>query len=294
MADAAASRASVFISYRREETAFAAGRLFDGLTEHFGPRQVFKDVDSIRAGDDFVDAISRAVGSCDVLLALIGKTWLTCTGDGGLRRLDDPADFVRLEIEAALTRGVRVIPILVDGARMPGADALPAALSALVRRHAVELSDTRYHDDLARLIEVLDPAPHGAADVTDRGFRRRVGTPADLGVRLVARLADSMLFFIPWSLLAPASGGSGSGSTTADTSVLTVPGAILLVAAVYEITLTALWGQTLGKRLLRIRVAAVEGGRAGWDRSSVRWSGVRATSNSYAKTARLFSSRKMR
>ena len=91
----------VFISYRREETAYPAGWLYDRLAQHFGAAQIFKDVDSIPLGDDFVEVIDRAVGSCDVLLALIGAQWLTITDVHG-RRLDDPNDFVRLEIEAAL------------------------------------------------------------------------------------------------------------------------------------------------------------------------------------------------
>jgi hypothetical protein len=107
----------IFISYRRGETAYPAGWLFDRLVQHFGAVQIFKDVDSIELGDDFVEVITRAVGSCDVLLALIGDQWLTVTDVNGRRRIDDPDDFVRLEIQAALTRNVRIIPILVDGAK---------------------------------------------------------------------------------------------------------------------------------------------------------------------------------
>ena len=91
--------------------------------------------------------ITGAVGSCDVLAALIGTDWLTITDEQGRRRLDDPDDFVRLEIEAALTRSVRVIPILVDGATMPRADALPDSLAKLVRRQALELSPSRFEID---------------------------------------------------------------------------------------------------------------------------------------------------
>jgi hypothetical protein len=100
--------------------------------------------------------ITRAVGSCDVLLALIGNEWLTVTDEHGRRRLDDPDDFVRLEIEAALTRKVRVIPILVDGARMPRADELPDSVAKLVRRQALELSPARFEFDTSRLLKVLD------------------------------------------------------------------------------------------------------------------------------------------
>ena len=146
----------IFMSYRREETAYAAGWLYDRLAECFGNGQVFKDVDSIELGDDFVDAIGTAVGSCDVLLALIGDRWLTITDADGRRRLDNPQDFVRLEIETALTRDVRVVPILVSGARMPEGADLPPSVARLVRRQALELSPSRFDSDLKRLLRVLD------------------------------------------------------------------------------------------------------------------------------------------
>jgi TIR domain len=146
----------IFISYRRDETAYAAGWLYDRLAEHYGGGQVFKDVDSIELGDDFVEVINGAVGSCDVLLALIGEDWLSITDAHGRRRFDDPHDFVRLEIEAALARNVRVIPILVDGARMPTTEELPASLDRLARRQALELSPARFDFDTGRLLKVLD------------------------------------------------------------------------------------------------------------------------------------------
>ena len=151
-----AASGRIFISYRREETAYPAGWLFDRLAHHFDGGQVFKDVDSIQPGDDFVEVIATAVGSCDVLLALIGAEWLTITDVHGQRRLDNPEDFVRLEIEAALTRGVKVIPILLDGARMPRAEELPASLAKLVRRQALELHPARFDHDTSRLLRVLD------------------------------------------------------------------------------------------------------------------------------------------
>jgi hypothetical protein len=153
---AAGSTGRIFISYRREETAYPAGWLFDRLEEKCGAGQIFKDVDSIELGDDFVEVITRAVGSCDVLLALIGDRWLTVTDKQGRRRLNDPNDFVRLEIEAALKRKVRIIPILVEGASMPHADELPAAIAGLARRQALELSPSRFEYDTSRLLKVLD------------------------------------------------------------------------------------------------------------------------------------------
>jgi TIR domain len=151
-----ASTGRIFVSYRREETAYPAGWLFDRLSEHFGGGQIFKDVDSIELGDDFIEEINTAVGSCDVLLALIGEQWLTITDEEGRRRLDDPKDFVRLEVEAALDRKVRVIPILIDGATMPRAEELPPSLARLVRRQALDLSPSRFEFDTSRLIHVLE------------------------------------------------------------------------------------------------------------------------------------------
>ena len=132
-----AGRGRVFISYRREDSAFPAGWLYDRLCAHLGSDNVFKDVDSIDPGDDFVRVIGDAVGSCQVLLALIGDRWLDITDGTGHRRLDDPEDFVRLEIEAALRRDVRVIPILVGRAALPGSEQLPDSLRGLIRRQVV-------------------------------------------------------------------------------------------------------------------------------------------------------------
>jgi hypothetical protein len=151
-----AAPGGIFISYRREETAYAAVALFNRLARKFGASRVFKDVDSIQLGDDFVERIDTAVGSCAVLLALIGDRWLTITDKAGRRRLDNPRDFVRLEIEAALKRNVRVIPILVEGVEMPSEDRLPDSLAGLVRRQALFLSANRFGSDTARLLRVLD------------------------------------------------------------------------------------------------------------------------------------------
>jgi predicted ATPase len=145
----------IFISYRREDTAYPAGWLYDRLAEQFGEQQVFKDVDSIGLGDDFVEVITDAVGSCDVLLALIGPEWLQVAGPDGKKRLDNPEDFVRIEIEAALARDVLLIPILIDGTTMPMADELPRSIAHLARRQALELSPSRFRADTARLLDVV-------------------------------------------------------------------------------------------------------------------------------------------
>jgi hypothetical protein len=148
--------ARVFISYRREDSAGHAGRLYDRLAQHFGAHQLFMDVDTIEPGVDFVEVIQSAVGACDVLLAIIGKRWLTSADATGKRRLDNPQDFVRLEIEAALDRGIRVVPLLVHGAAMPRADELPDGLSRLARRNAFEVSDHRFRFDTEQLIATLE------------------------------------------------------------------------------------------------------------------------------------------
>jgi hypothetical protein len=160
----------IFISYRREDTAYAAGWLYDRLAENFGGVQVFKDVDSVRPGEDFVQAIVTAVGSCAVLLVLIGRYWLSAVDRRGQPRLDDAADWVRLEIEAGLTRDVSVIPILCDGAPMPLADALPSSIQGLARRQAVELSPMHFTSDIDRLFATLSKA-YGWAYTGSRSAR---------------------------------------------------------------------------------------------------------------------------
>ena len=105
----------IFISYRRDDEKYAAGRLYDHLSQHFAKNQVFIDVDNLEPGVDFIDAIEASVGSCDALIAVIGKRWLTSSDQKGKRRLDNPEDFVRLEVATALKRNIRVIPVLVDG-----------------------------------------------------------------------------------------------------------------------------------------------------------------------------------
>jgi TIR domain len=146
----------IFICYRRAEVAWPANWLYDMLREHFSRSEIFKDVDSIELGDDFVASITSAVESCDVLLAVIGPTWLTSVNEDGKRRLEDPDDFVRIEIQTALRRDVRVIPVLVDGAVMPTAKALPRSLQPLARRQALEVTPGRFREDAGRLIKVLE------------------------------------------------------------------------------------------------------------------------------------------
>ena len=151
----------IFISYRRNDSAGHAGRLHDRLVGHFGEGLVFMDVDTIKPGLNFVEVVQEAVGSCDALIAVIGREWLTASdpaGTGG-RRLDDPADMVRLEIATAIERDVQVIPVLVQGAQMPRSLDLPENLKGLAYRNALEVSDAGFSSEVGRLIEVLEAPP---------------------------------------------------------------------------------------------------------------------------------------
>ena len=146
----------IFVSYRRQETSHLAGRLYDRLADRFGESQVFIDVDAIEPGVDFAEEIFRAVAACKVLLAIIGPAWLTATDERGGRRLDDPDDIVRLEIEAALARDVRVIPILVEGAVMPTRQDLPESLAGLTRRNALVIRHESFRYDAGRLVTAIE------------------------------------------------------------------------------------------------------------------------------------------
>jgi hypothetical protein len=148
------STTRVFVSYRREDTRYAAGRLGDRLNERFD--HVFMDIDDIDPGVDFTDAIRRAVGECDILLALIGDKWTSAVDEQGRRRLDDPDDWIVQELRVALDRGIRVIPVLVDAARMPSRSELPEALAPLARRQAVPVRFESFTPDSERLILAIE------------------------------------------------------------------------------------------------------------------------------------------
>lgn len=166
----------VFISYRRGDSASATGRLFDHLSEQFGKECVFRDVDDIPPGADFAKVIDGRIGDSDALVAVIGKGWLKARDADGRRRLDDPNDYVRAEIRAALEQHKLVIPVLVDGAPVPRKTSLPAEIAALAGRNAVEISETRFGYDVGRLVEAIRNAgdvPGGDAP-TSRSWARRL------------------------------------------------------------------------------------------------------------------------
>ena len=147
---------TVFISYRRVDTSGYAGRLYDRLSEHFGEDNIFMDVEQLDPGVNFVDAIQHAVRSCDVLVALIGPRWLTVQDRQGGRRLDNPEDFVRLEIATALEHDVYVIPILVENAEMPRSDQLPGALKGIAHRNALRIRHERFNADAYKLVSCIE------------------------------------------------------------------------------------------------------------------------------------------
>jgi TIR domain len=146
----------IFISYRRDDSSAWAGRLSDRLSSHFPANQIFMDVDTIEPGMDFVAAIENSVGSCEVLIAVIGKRWLDSSDGKGKRRLDNPEDSVRLEIATALKRNIRVIPVLVDGTLLPPLSDLPGELKLLARRNALDVSHNRFYADFGQLVATLE------------------------------------------------------------------------------------------------------------------------------------------
>jgi len=150
----------IFINYRRGDDAGHTGRLFDRLQEAFKPEQLFMDVDSIAPGLDFVRVLEEQVGKCDVILAIIGKGWLDVRDETGARRLDNPNDFVRIEIESALNQGKRVIPVLIGDAQMPREKDLPETIKLLARRHAVRLTHERFRADAQGIIKAVEQALH--------------------------------------------------------------------------------------------------------------------------------------
>jgi hypothetical protein len=147
----------VFVSYRRSDSADIAGRLADRLADQFGVGSVFKDLASLSPGANFVDAIRDEIAACDAFLTIIGPGWINSTNADGVRRIDDPNDPIRLEIETALALAKPVIPVLVQAASIPSPDALPGKLQQLAYRNAVSIRpDPDFSSDVARLIEALE------------------------------------------------------------------------------------------------------------------------------------------
>lgn len=205
---------AIFISYRRDDTEGHAGRLYEDLVEQFGKQAVFFDVSAIEPGQDFRKAIDANVARCSVLLAMIGPRWLDASG--GARRIDDAGDFVRLEIASALRRDVPVVPVLVQGAKMPTVAQLPADLADLAWRNAVELSHARWPSDVQVLSQALavhlgaaaaaaSPAPAASASPSPPSAAAPVPAPPASRVGLWAMLAALLVIVAAagWYLMRP-------------------------------------------------------------------------------------------
>jgi hypothetical protein len=148
---------SIFISYRREDNPDITGRIYDRLSAQFGNSAVFKDVDSMPLGVDFRDHIREQIGRCAVVVVVIGKNWNGASA-AGERRLNDRRDHFRIEIETALERRIPVIPVLVDGAKMPREEELPPSLAQLVYKHGIPVRpDPDFHNDADKLARGIDP-----------------------------------------------------------------------------------------------------------------------------------------
>jgi hypothetical protein len=185
----------VFISYRRSESGPYARNIYDALTHYFGEGSVFLDIDSIAPGRDFVDVLGETLDQADVLLVVMGPRWADITDESGKRRIDDPDDYVRLEVETALrSDDVRVIPVLVGAGVMPSASALPESLAALTRRNATSLVDEHWRSTMDELLAVLDrirgevgtqssatPGPRHRVPIDDDSRARDPGPPHDTG-----------------------------------------------------------------------------------------------------------------
>ena len=168
---------TIFCNYRRNDDPGSAGRLFDWLRRVFAWWQLFFDVDSIAPGLDFVQVLQEQVSQCDVMLVIIGKDWINARDEAGARRLDNPGDFVRIEIESALAQNKRVIPVLVGEGRMPRSDELPDAIKPLARRNAVRLTHERFCADVQGLIKALRQALREAEATRRARVARRTARP---------------------------------------------------------------------------------------------------------------------
>jgi hypothetical protein len=148
-------QSTVILSYRREDSAGVTGRIFDRLIQEFGADRVFMDIDSMPAGVDFHEHLQEILADCGALLVVVGKTWRS-QRKGQPARIMDPDDWVRIEVETALERGIPVVPLLIDGASLPNRDQLPESLWPLLRRNALPVDSGRdFHAQLTRLVRDL-------------------------------------------------------------------------------------------------------------------------------------------
>jgi hypothetical protein len=176
----------IFISYRRDDTRADAGRLYDRLAARFGDERVFMDIDDIHAGQKFMEVLSSTLGMCKVLIVLIGPGWAGARDADGELRLGNADDFVGLELRTALARDIRIVPVLVNRARMPNRDELPAELREFAAYQAIEISDSRFHHDVDELTTVLENAMPAQDPMAGRRKRAAVGWTAAAAAALAA------------------------------------------------------------------------------------------------------------
>ena len=259
----------VFISYRREDSSGFAGRLADDLSEVFGPDSIFMDVTGIAPGIDFRKTIEQKVGECAAAVVVIGPSWI---GDAdGTARLQNPTDFVRLEVAAALKRDIQVIPVLVDGATMPAAGELPPDVEPIVWRNAVELRHSRWDADLQVLIGALEKvlprqtatAPQTATTapppgpVTARALppssRRLLWT---IAASFVVMTIAGIAYLWPSRTVRPSGDPSRSSSGSSGSGVATLPvtGDVTVSTGRYQILSAALERAGSGPMTVRFAV----------------------------------------
>jgi hypothetical protein len=149
------AKSTIILSYRREDSAGVTGRIFDRLVQEFGTDRVFMDIDSMPAGVDFHDHLQEILADCGALVVVVGKSWRS-QRKGQPARIMDPDDWVRIEVETALDRGIPVVPLLIDGASLPTREQLPESLWPLLRRNALPVDSGRdFHAQLTRLVRDL-------------------------------------------------------------------------------------------------------------------------------------------
>ncbi|SFO36981.1 tetratricopeptide repeat protein [Nitrosospira briensis] len=216
---------SIFISYRRDDSAASAGRLYDRLAHHFGKEQVFRDLDAIAPGAEFLEVIEDRIAQCNVLVAVIGKNWVNIKNVAGQRRLDDPKDAVRTEIREALNQKKLIIPTLIGGAEVPIPEELPEDIAALVGRNAIEITESRFDYDAGRVIEAIEkagvtstqkemppPAPQGPWAVISNRTNQRTWKFIGSGIAVLVGAVWTLYTYFSDKEPAPASGPTVTAS----------------------------------------------------------------------------------
>ena len=178
-------RPAVFINYRRSDSRHPAGRIYDALCAAFGRSKIFMDIDSIRVGKEFPEALEEALARSGVLVAIIGQSWLTSVDPQGQRRLDNPGDFVRQEIAGALRQKITIIPVLLDGAPWFEPQDLPDDLKPLLTRNYIAVRHETFGKDVSALIAAIRDALRPSPEIV-RARNLRIAYGAVAAVALAA------------------------------------------------------------------------------------------------------------